>query len=77
MVNFPVFDSALPQRRKGDVHEMGKGKDGVLQQWRQRFIWIIDQRSQMQIYFCGEGKRVIVCDNLHYKFSGFSILRVI
>ena len=62
-------NSALPQRRKGDVHEMGKGKDGVLQQRRQRLRWEKNQRSQMQIHFCGQGKRVNVCDNLHYKFS--------
>ena len=64
-----LSNSDLPQRGKRDVHEMGKGKDGVLQKRRQKFGRKINQRSQMQIYFCGQGKRVIVCDYLHYKFS--------
>ncbi len=57
-------NSDLPQRGKGGVHSMGKGRDREIQQRRQRRIWTINQRSKMQVQFDSPGKQVMVYDYL-------------
>ena len=67
-------NSDLPQRGKGGVHSMGKGRDREIQQRRQRRRWRINQRSQMQVQFDCPGNQVMIYDYLHEKFNYKSIM---